>query len=203
MRILITFLLSLLASGLFIAKERYLKKSLDLETWPLWRGLLGLWVLFYLGMGFLIRDKGPLQAFYFCLVLGQVLWMGYLDLKTGGFYRLDYGCLGILALIHLVQNPSWSSILASLLAGLFFFLIEKLTHGFGEGDKYFVFITGLFINPPRLVYHYLSASFILAGGICGVLMVIYHWDRKKEIPLGPFLSAGFLGIYIFKEYLCC
>jgi len=110
------------------------------------------------------------------------------------FKSLDFGhwnLFGIWDLGFGIYNPLLSGLLASVLAGGFFFAIVVITKGtgMGGGDMKLAFLMGLVLGWPKI----LAALFLAftAGAICGIIFVIAKKKAlKSAIPFGPFLVLG-------------
>lgn len=118
------------------------------------------------------------------------------------FKTLDFGHWNLFGIL----NPFLNGLLASVLAGGFFFAIVAITKGagMGGGDVKLAFLMGLVLGWPNILLALFLAFTI--GAICGIiLMFLKKKTFKSEIPFGPFLVLGtfialFWGGEIVKWY---
>ena len=137
--------------------------------------------------------------------------------------RVSYILLFCSLLVRLLAVHGTDALLSGLIVGLqgafmLFLLIELvnlLTHfkGIGGGDIRLILAGGFVLGPDTGLYA-LLLSLILAVAVTGIVYAGGHIKqagdgygsvrrtglRKKRIPLGPYLTAGFLG-YMWVNYL--
>lgn len=157
------------------------------------------------------------------LVLMMLLYSGCMitaareDLKSRRISkRISCILLSCSLLVRLLTAYGTDALLSFLLVGLqgaltLFLLVEQvnlLTHfkGIGGGDIRLILAGGFVLGPDPGLYA-LLLSLILAVAVTGLLYAGSHMKqaqaehesvrrtgfRKKRIPLGPYLAAGFLG----------
>lgn len=102
-----------------------------------------------------------------------------------------------IALLWLIINQQWSSILSGLGAALFFLLLVLLTRwqGMGLGDVKLAGLMGLILGFPSIIVALYLA--FLTGALVGVILILTKRKRlKSEIPFGPFLVlATFIALF--------
>lgn len=107
------------------------------------------------------------------------------------------GGFAVLFLVaSLYGDQSTGSRIGGMLLGILLLGMNPLTGGqVGIGDGLVVCVTGICLgfrsNAVLLVYALLGAAII-----SGVLLVLFHTDRKKTIPFVPFLLLGYLGVLV-------
>jgi leader peptidase (prepilin peptidase) / N-methyltransferase len=206
-------------SFLFLkGKCRYCHKKISIQ-YPLVELLTG--ILFVLLFG----------HFYSGLSLRQVIYILYLFYISSALivifiYDLKHSLIpeavlfpaAIVAIIYNLLPPYnmqyiLFSLLATLAAGAFFFLLHGISKGkaMGFGDVELVVLMGIFLGWPNLFTALFLAFFF--GAIIGLILMALparaggeKKSLKSEIPFGPFLITGtfmalFLGSQIIKWYL--
>ena len=63
--------------------------------------------------------------------------------------------------------------------------------GIGMGDGWMILALGVLVD-YELVFHSCVFAMILAAVFAGILLVVFHKNRKYTIPFIPFLTAGYL-----------
>lgn len=110
--------------------------------------------------------------------------------------QIVYSALAI-ALLWLIVNQQWLSILSGLGAALFFLLLVLLTRwqGMGLGDVKLAGLMGLILGFPKIIVALYLA--FLTGALVGVILILTKRKRwKSEIPFGPFLVlATFIAFF--------
>lgn len=73
-----------------------------------------------------------------------------------------------------------------------FLIAFALPHGMGMGDVKLVALIGLVLGSLGLAYVAVAAGMgIVGGGLAAIIaMVALRYDRKQQMPFGPFLAAG-------------
>lgn len=79
--------------------------------------------------------------------------------------------------------------LMGILLGAVFLLISCISKGaIGRGDGYIICATGCLLGGYRTILIVTGAMFI--SSIAGiVMMVFFHWGKKRTMPFVPFLFA--------------
>lgn len=110
--------------------------------------------------------------------------------------QIVYPAIAI-ALLWLIVNQQWLSILSGLGAALFFLLLVLLTRwqGMGLGDVKLAGLMGLILGFPSIIVALYLA--FLTGALVGVILILTKRKRwKSEIPFGPFLVlATFIALF--------
>ncbi|MCJ7804855.1 prepilin peptidase [Patescibacteria group bacterium] len=97
----------------------------------------------------------------------------------------------VIALLWLIVNNQWQSVLSGLGAALFFLLLVLLTRwqGMGLGDVKLAGLMGLILGFPKIIVALYLA--FLTGALVGVILVLTKRKRlKSEISFGPFLAIS-------------
>jgi leader peptidase (prepilin peptidase)/N-methyltransferase len=82
--------------------------------------------------------------------------------------------------------------LLGLAIGGIFLLLSKLTkEQIGIGDAYIIAAIGLMLGGVKCL-EVITYSFFISSVVAIVLMIIFHFSRKKTIPFIPFLLSGFI-----------
>ena len=118
----------------------------------------------------------------------------YTDLKNHCIYRRTAAAAAVLVLAgHLVgRDMGMTDCLLSMLPGSFCFLISLATREqLGYGDSLVITVCGLSLGLEQTT-GLLTAGFFLAALWAAGLCIFRKAGRRKEIPLMPFLAAGFI-----------
>lgn len=143
-------------------------------------------------------ENQDLKQLVVALACLRGLMMAYNDYRTGNFYLCDlYWLLGH-GIFYLFLEKNYWIVFGSLFTYLFFYGIEKIFHGFGNGDKDFAATLALFSSTNMDTYFYLTASFVLAGLVAVFGIVFFKWQRSKKISFGPFIMAGWILMKLWK-----
>lgn len=96
----------------------------------------------------------------------------------------------------------FSCFTAAILAGGFFLFLFMITKGkgIGFGDVKLVFLIGLILGFPKIIYA-LYFSFLTGAAIGVILIFIGKKTWKSKIAFGPFLIAGTLFALFFGNFL--
>ena len=117
----------------------------------------------------------------------------YTDLKGQYICRgAAVGAAVLAAAGHIVmQDVKMADCLLSILPGSCCFLVSLLTkEQLGYGDSLVIAVSGFSLGAER-VTELLMTGFFLAALWAAGLCIFCRADRKKEIPLMPFLAAAF------------
>ena len=88
-----------------------------------------------------------------------------------------------------------------IVAGLFLFIILITKgEGMGGGDMKLVFLMGLILGYPAILY-VLFVSFVLGAVIGLILILVKNKTLRSSIPFAPFLSSSIILYIIFSVYL--
>lgn len=189
----------------FLAQQgrcRTCRSKISLQ-YPLVEFVAGvLFALLYLKWG---MEYGALGDFY---ILAYWLLAGFL-LITLSVYdvrhkilpdKLSYAFLAISAAGNILFVKSLAGELVwSLLPALFIFLLWIISRGawMGLGDAKLMAGGGLFLGWPGALWALFFAFWV--GAAFGIALMVAERDAnlKREIPFGPFLSAGILIAFFF------
>ena len=106
-----------------------------------------------------------------------------------GIFGLAYGLI--------TNELTWMQILISLVPGIIFLVISKVTkESMGYGDGIIVLVMGSYISIAKLVGS-LILALILAAIWSIVLLVFFRKKKQEEFPFVPFVLLGYLGGLLF------
>lgn len=121
-------------------------------------------------------------------------------------YRMQIitGLLGVVSVCLTGGSDLKSRVIGSFIISLPMTIITIWGNGFGGGDIQLMFTSGFLLGYRRVIVAMLVGT-ALCGGYAAIVLWKAH-DKKKQIPFGPFLSAGllfsvFVGREIFQWYL--
>ena len=110
-------------------------------------------------------------------------------------FTLLYGLAGLICSIRTARNLT--DYLIPFGTGIFILAFSILTRGqVGMGDGWILLSLGCMLPTERYI-RMVCNGMLLAAGCSGVMLILFHKNRKTEIPLVPFLLAGYIGGLIF------
>ena len=141
-----------------------------------------------------MRYKISIETLIVIFILIIALFIGIIDYKTGYIYNLDLLILLFFVLIYkiFITGGFINSLKYSLGMGLIFFLIYFATKMMGLGDVYYSFIMGLLANNLYEVFVLFRDSFISAGLISLILILLKKKTFKDSIAFGPFMTVAII-----------
>lgn len=116
------------------------------------------------------------------------------DIRKKGIKRLWLIGLGIVGLIFTIADAEvlYVSFLLRFVPGVVFVLLAWATREqIGMGDALLILVMGWYLNAIELVDVCLLAFFI-AGLVALVLLVVIKKSKKFELPMVPFIFAGYV-----------
>lgn len=116
------------------------------------------------------------------------------DIRKKGIKRLWLIGLGIVGLIFMIADAEvlCVSFLLRFVPGVVFVLLAWATREqIGMGDALLILVMGWYLNSIELVDVCLLAFFI-AGLVALVLLVVIRKSKKFELPMVPFIFAGYV-----------
>ena len=84
-----------------------------------------------------------------------------------------------------------SRILGLVIGGIFLLLSKLTKEQIGIGDAYVIIVIGLMLGGIHCL-EVITFSFLISSVVAIVLMLIFHFSRKRTIPFIPFLLLGFI-----------
>ncbi|MBR4027454.1 MAG: prepilin peptidase [Lachnospiraceae bacterium] len=91
-----------------------------------------------------------------------------------------------------IKNQMTISIMIAFLPAVICFFFAKISReAIGYGDVYLIGMLGFYCSITELIM-ICEISFMLAGIIALILLVVFRKNKQYEIPFVPFLLAGFL-----------
>ncbi|WP_253288639.1 prepilin peptidase [Blautia sp. MSJ-19] len=128
------------------------------------------------------------------ITLGFLAFSSWKDWKTKEISLVltaAYGTAGIG--ISIWQKRNLLDFLIPLGIGLMLLAVSVWSRGeVGMGDAWFLLALGAMLTTDIFIKT-VCGGMLLAAGAAGILLVICKKGRKTEIPLVPFLFAGYLG----------
>lgn len=109
---------------------------------------------------------------------------------TGG-----YGLAGIA--VSVLQGREWMDLLIPVGTAGFLLGLSVLTKGeIGMGDGWMLLALGMMLSTEHFL-GMVCIGMLLAAVCSGLLLAVFQKSRKTEIPLMPFLLAGYIGGMFF------
>ena len=128
------------------------------------------------------------------VLLAGLVIMSVEDIRKKGIKRLWLIGLGIVGLIFTIADAEvlCVSFLLRFVPGVVFVLLAWATREqIGMGDALLILVMGWYLNAIELVDVCLLAFFI-AGLVALVLLVVIKKSKKFELPMVPFIFAGYV-----------
>ena len=147
-----------------------------------------------------MRYKISFETIIVSLILIIAFFIGIIDYKTGYIYNIDLIILLFFVVIYkiFVLGGIINSLKYSLGMGLIFFLIYFVTKMMGLGDVYYSFIMGLLANNLYEAFVLFRDSFISAGLISLILILLKKKTFKDSIAFGPFMTVAIIIFFICR-----
>lgn len=141
-----------------------------------------------------MRYKISFESLIIIFILIIAFFIGIIDYKTGYIYNIDLLILLFFVVIYkiFVLGGLINSLKYSLGMGLIFFLIYFATKMMGLGDVYYSFIMGLLANNLYEAFVLFKDSFISAGLISLILILLKKKTFKDSIAFGPFMTVAII-----------
>lgn len=119
---------------------------------------------------------------------------GWLDFRTKEISLILTGIYGICGILYSIfQGRPLSDILIPMGIGVMFLGIGFASReAVGAGDGWVLLALGTVLS-TEIYLRMLCVGLFLAAVWSGILLVICRKSRKTEIPLIPFLAAGYIG----------
>lgn len=129
-----------------------------------------------------------MAAIIFLIFLSAITWTDFKTLMIYDKVLIPMATVGIFFDACNLLVPLGEGILFSALGFLMMFLIFKLSRGgLGGGDVKFSAVLGLWLGDKIFSAIFLAS---VMAAVVAVIFLIKFRDTKKELPFGPFLSAG-------------
>lgn len=131
--------------------------------------------------------------FFLAGLTSFLILLAVIDVK----YRLILNVLIIPAIAAIllyqfwpITQASWSALLGGVVIFFMFMLVAMLSSGgLGGGDIKLATFLGVIFGLPY-VFWALLAGALAGGGTAVFLLFVRGWERKTQIPYGPFLCLG-------------
>lgn len=142
---------------------------------------------------------------YDLFIISSLIVIFFADLYYGIIPdKITVPAIGISLLFLFIIKPDGQMgfLLSAVGGALFFILIIAATRGkgMGVGDVKLVFLMGLFLGFPGIIFSLYLA--FLTGAVVSLILVI--WGKKNiksAVPFGPFLSLATLTAFFFAGIL--
>lgn len=139
------------------------------------------------------------EIFITIIFFAFLLIISWTDFKTLMIYDkilIPMATVGIFFDANKMLVPIEEGLLYSALGFLMMYIILKISRGeLGGGDVKFSAVLGIWLGEDLFSAIFLAS--ILAA-IFAIIFLIKFRDTKKELPFGPFLSAGSFIIFVMK-----
>lgn len=147
-----------------------------------------------------MRYKISFETIIVIFILIIAFFIGIIDYKTGYIYNLDLLILLFFVVIYkiFIIGGLINSLEYSLGMGLIFYLIHFVTKMMGLGDVYYSFIMGLLANDLYEAFVLFRDSFISAGLISLILILLKKKTFKDSIAFGPFMTVAIIIFFICR-----
>ena len=100
--------------------------------------------------------------------------------------------------IYIGDGPGIFSVIAGALSGAVMIIASIITRGaVGIGDGVIVLITGMFLG-IRQNMELLIVALLLCAVTSLVFITVFRKNRRYEIPFIPFLTLGYLSMYLIR-----
>lgn len=118
-------------------------------------------------------------------------WLDFRRREISLILTVVYGTVGII--YSILQGRQIGDFLIPMGIGMMFLTVGFLSsEAIGAGDGWVLLALGTMIK-TELYVRMLCMGLFLAAFWSGILLVICKKSRKTEIPLIPFLAAGYIG----------
>jgi len=159
-------------------------------------------------LGFLLINQMPLGliekvwlcGLFFLSLLILIYDLKYLLIPDSSIILGIIWIIGYMLLLN--RGQIIDSLIAGLIASLFFFLMYYFSRGrwIGGGDVKLGFLMGLFLGWPNILLALLLAYIL--GAIIGLgLLVFKQATLKSQVPFGPFLILATIVVYKWGEII--
>lgn len=154
----------------------------------------------FLALLVFMRYGISLETLIIIFIIIVASFIGLLDYKTGYIYNLDLFILLFFVIIYkiFISGGILVSIKFSLAMGLIFFLLYYFTGMMGLGDVYYAFIMGLVANNLFEAFLLFRESFIIAGIVSMILILLKKKTLKDSISFGPFMTMALIILFICR-----
>lgn len=147
-----------------------------------------------------MRYKISIETLIVIFILIITFFIGIIDYKTGYIYNLDLIILLFFVVLYkvFVLGGLIDSLKYSFGMGLIFFLIYFVTKMMGLGDVYYSLIMGLLANDLYEAFVLFRDSFVSAGLISLILILLKKKTFKDSIAFGPFMTVAIIIFFICR-----
>jgi leader peptidase (prepilin peptidase)/N-methyltransferase len=158
----------------------------------------------FFSIGIFLISSGPVEYLAYFIFTSALIVVSFIDLQ----HRVVPNVISIPGILlgfpasFLLPRITWvDSLLGILLGGGIIYLVIAVywlftrREGMGGGDLKLLAMIGAFLGWKGAVFSLVSGA--LAGSVLGLaLILVKGWDRRDQIPFGPFLSLGAVGFLL-------
>lgn len=128
-----------------------------------------------------------------CVMLGSLLVLSVIDLRTGKIPVLPVALLGMAVLGYRGWNGApVLDIAAGVIPGVVLLLVARVTkESIGYGDGIVLLVLGVFCGAVKTVA-ILGMSLMIAAVLSMILLVLKKAGRKTALPFIPCLCSAYL-----------
>jgi len=158
----------------------------------------------FFSIGIFLISSGPVEYLAYFIFTSALIVISFIDLQhriVPNVISIPGIFLGFLAAFFLPRITWVDSLLGILLGGGIIYLVIAVywlftrKEGMGGGDLKLLAMIGAFLGWKGAVFSLVSGA--LAGSILGLaLILVKGWNRRDQIPFGPFLSLGAVGFLL-------
>ncbi|MGV3465905.1 MAG: prepilin peptidase [Heyndrickxia sp.] len=96
------------------------------------------------------------------------------------------------------MNPWWNPYAGAAIGFLLLLIIAIISKGaMGGGDIKLFFVVGLALGIQGVFTTFILAIFL--GAICGIILMIMGFSKRKAIPFGPFIGIGSIVSLLYSD----
>ena len=141
------------------------------------------------------------------LLAGYGGWLSVFDLRTHRLPNhhvalltaLEIAIMSVICVVTGQWSPFWSALRTGLYASMFFLVIYLVSRRqLGMGDVKYAFPSGLVVGfyAPTAWLMWIFTSFLLAGLVSLIGMLIGKLHRTSRIAFGPYMTLASLAIVL-------
>lgn len=109
-----------------------------------------------------------------------------------------FSILFVILRIFYPMNPWWYPYAGAAIGFLLLLIIAIVSKGaMGGGDIKLFFVVGLALGIRGVFATFMIAT--LLGAICGIILMIMGYSKRKPIPFGPFIGIGAIVSLLYSD----
>lgn len=155
-------------------------------------GILAIFIVNKYGLG--------IYSALLVLEIVVILFIGYIDYKTGYIYNVDIFILFLIEVIIKIylRNSIFLSIANAFILGAIFILLYKLSGMMGLGDAIYSLVCGFILRDLFELILFFNISFISCAIISLVLIILKKKSLKSSISFGPYMSFSLILLLVLR-----